>query len=160
MRRPPPAPICADSIAGYGTNSQGRWGAGKAGDTVCVLTRQSGGPNRIRQTARGLTVGKAYCLQFVTADRKDVLAKKFSPRRYGVAATLEGAEILPAKSFVHIDRRHGGRYAHNDNVGKINLHRIIFRAQAPTLTVTFSDADAAPGEELILNFIQLKPYLE
>ena len=152
--------IRTDNIVGYGRNSQGRWGDGNAGDTVCVLTRQAGQPNRISQTAQGLTVGKAYCLQFVTADRRDLLGKKFNPRRYGIAAKLRGAEILPDKSFTHIDRRHGGRYAHNDNVGKINLNRMIFRAEASTLAITFSDDDATPGEELIINFIQLKPYLE
>ena len=160
-----PAPAAAgairtDTLAGYGKNSQGRWGGGAAGDTVCVLTRQNGQPNRISQTARGLTVGKAYCLQFVTADRKDVLGKKYNPRRYGLDAELEGAELLPDKSFVHVDRRSGGRYAHNDNVAKINLHRIIFRAKAPTLRLAFTDAAATPGEELLLNFVQLKPYLE
>jgi hypothetical protein len=152
--------IRADTLAGYGKNSQGRWGGGKAGDTVCVFTRQTGQPNRISQTAHGLTVGKAYCLQFVTADRKAVLGKKHNPRRYGIAAELEGAEIIPEKSFVHVDRRSGGRYAHNDNVAKINLNRIIFRAKAPTLRLTFTDAAASPGEELALNFVQLKPYLE
>lgn len=152
--------IRADTIAGYGQNSQGRWGGGKAGDTVCVLTRQAGQPNRIRQTAQGLTVGKTYCLQFVTADRQDVVGKKFNPRHYGIAAELEGPEMLPEKSFVHIDRRNGGRYAHNDNVAKINLHRVIFRAKSPTQVITFHDAGASPGEELIINFIQLKPYLE
>jgi hypothetical protein len=148
------------TISGYGKNSQGRWGGGKAGDTVCVLTRQPGQPNKISQTAKGLTVGKTYCLQFVTADRKDVLGKKFNPRRYGIAAELDGAEILPDKSFVHVDRRHGGRYAHNDNIAKINLNRIVFRAKSPTLAIAFDDANAKPGEELIINFIQLKPYLE
>ena len=152
--------IRANTIAGYGKNSQGRWGGGKVGDTVCVLTRHTGQPNRISQTAQGLTVGKAYCLQFVTADRKDVVGKKFNPRRYGIAAELEGAEILSDKSFVHIDRRSGGRYAYNDNVAKINLNRVIFRAKSPTPVITFNDADANPGEELIINFIQLKPYRE
>jgi len=148
------------TIAGYGKNSQGRWGGGKAGDAVCVLTRQAGQPNRISQTAKGLTVGKVYCLQFVTADRKDVVGKKYNPRRYGIAAELNGAEILPDKSFVHIDRRKGSRRGPNADFGKINLNRIIFRAKSPTLVITFNDASANPGEELIINFVQLKPYLE
>lgn len=155
-----PGSIRADAIAGYGKNSQGRWGGGAAGDTVCVLTRQAGQPNRISQTARGLTVGKAYCLQFVTADRKDVVGKKFNPRRYGIAAELDGVEILPHKSFVHVDRRDGGRYARDGNVAKINLNRIVFRARFPTQVIAFHDAGASPGEELLINFIQLKPYLE
>jgi hypothetical protein len=152
--------IRADTMAGYGQNSQGRWGSGKAGDTVCVLTRQAGQSNRISQTAQGLTVGKAYCLQFVTADRQDVVGKKFNPRRYGIAAELEGAELLSERSFVHVDRRSGGHDGPNSNVGKINLHHIIFHAKSPTQVIAFHDAGASPGEELVINFIQLKPYLE
>jgi len=33
-------------------------------------------------------------------------------------------------------------------------------AASPTQVITFHDEKAAPGEELIINFIQLKPYLE
>ncbi len=152
--------VRADSIAGYGKNSQGRWGAGKAGDTVCVFARQQNAPNQISQTAHGLTVGKTYCLQFVTADRQDVLAKKFNPRRYGLDVELDGAEILPEKSFVHVDRRSSKHGKKDEHVGKINLHRIIFRAQASDVKLTFSDAAAQPGDELLLNFVQLKPYLQ
>ena len=148
------------TIAGYGKNSQGRWGGGSAGDTVCVMTRSADKPNRISQTAQGLEVGKAYCLQFVTADLQDVLDQKYNPRRYGIRAELAGAEILADKGFVHIDRRNAGRYQDNNNVAKINLNRILFRATAVTQVVAFDDEQAAPGETLILNFVQLKPYLE
>jgi hypothetical protein len=148
------------TIAGYGRSSQCRWGAGGAGDTVCVLARHTGEPNRVSQTARGLVVGKAYSLQFVTADRKDVVGKKGDPRRHGIAAELPGATIMPEKSFVHVDRRSKGESTHGDNVGKINLHRTIFRATSPTQVITFHDTAASPGEELMINFIQLKPYLE
>ena len=148
------------TIAGYGKNSQGRWGGGKAGDTVCVMTRSADKPNRISQTAKGLEVGRVYCLQFVTADLEDITSKRYNPRRYGICAELEGAQILPGKGFVHIDRRNKGRYKDNHNVAKINLNRIIFRATSPTQVVAFNDEKAAAGEELVINFIQLKPYLE
>jgi hypothetical protein len=148
------------TIAGYGRNSQGRWGAGSAGDTVCVMTRNAAQPNRISQVAEGLEVGRAYCLQFVTADLADVVGKKYNPRRYGIDVELAGAEILADKSFVHIDRRNSGRYKDNDNVAKINLHRIVFRPSSPTQVVAFHDEQAIPGEELLINFVQLKPYLE
>jgi hypothetical protein len=124
------------------------------------MTRRADKPNRISQTARDLEVGRAYCLQFVTADLKDVTGKNYNPRRYGIDAELEGAEILGDKGFVHVDRRNTGRYKDNDNVAKINLNRIVFRATSPTQVIAFSDEKAAPGEELIVNFIQLKPYLE
>ena len=64
------------------------------------------------------------------------------------------------KSFVHVDRRKGSGDAHSGNVAKINLNRIVFRAKSPTQVITFTDAGASLGEELIINFIQLKPYLE
>lgn len=152
--------IRTDTINGYGKNSQGRWGGGKAGDTVCIMARQADRPNRLTQTATGLEVGKAYCLQFVTADRKDLAAKTYNPRHYGIDAELEGAEVIPDRGYVHIDRRNQGRYETNTNVAKIALNRIVFRASAPTVKLTFTDARAEAGEELLLNFVQLKPYLE
>jgi len=150
----------AETLAGYGKNSQGRWGGGSAGDTVCVMTRQPAATNRISQTAQGLKAGKTYCLQFVTADRRDVIAKTNNPRRYGIDVELEGVERIADKSFVHIDRREGGRYEHNDNVGKVNLNRIVFRAASPAQAIVFNDGKASPGEEIAVNFIQLKPYFE
>ena len=152
--------VRAETLSGYGKSSQGRWGGGSAGDTACVLVRQPAATNRLSQTVRGLKPGRAYCLQFVTADRKDVAGKRSNPRRYGIEAALDGVGRLDGKSFVHIDRRKGGRYEHNDNVGQINLHRVVFRATSPRLAVAFSDGAAKPGEELLLNYIQLKPYLE
>ncbi len=154
------ASVRTDVIAGYGKNSQGRWGGGSAGDTVCIMTRGAEKSNRIGQTVQGLEVGKAYSLQFVTADFTDVTGKTYNPRRYGIRAELEGAEILPDKSFVHIDRRNSGRYKENNNVAKINLNRIIFRAKSAVQVIAFTDEEALPGEQLMINFVQLKPYLE
>ena len=59
-----------------------------------------------------------------------------------------------------IDRRNTGRYEGNGDVAKVNLNRIIFRAQSPSQVIVFHDGEAVSGEELIINYIQLKPYLE
>jgi hypothetical protein len=152
--------IRADKIAGYGKNSQGRWGGGSAGDTACVLTRSADKPSCISQTVQGLEPGKAYCLQFVTADLKDITGKKYNPRKYGIDVELAGVELLTDRGFVHIDKRKTHRKHDPGQIGKINLNRIVFRATSPALVVKFSDAKAAPGEELVINFVQLKPYLE
>jgi len=152
--------ITTATIPGYGKKVQVRWGGGKAGDTVCAMARTEGKPNRIGQTMRGLEVGKAYSLQFVTADRKSLGTKDYNPRKYGIAAELPGVEILTDRCFVHIDRRKTHRRKPAENLGKINLHRIVFRATIPTQQLAFTDATAKPGEELVLNFVQLKPYLE
>jgi hypothetical protein len=159
------SPAAADSVRphvvpGYGKNGQGRWGAGSAGDTVCVMARQSDRPNRISQTASGLEVGRAYCLQFVTAALKDASGKQPDPRQYGIDVELDGVEILPEKSFVHVDRRGRDRAKGGNSAARINLHRVVFRAKSPTQRIAFHDERALPGEELMINFIQLKPYFE
>jgi hypothetical protein len=153
--------IRADTIARFAESSEGRYRGERMGDTVCVLTRTAGKPNRISQTARGLDAGKAYCLQFVTADRKDVIGKVYNPRQYGLNAELAGAEILADKSWVHVDTRQGvGGEREQTNLGQVNLHHLVFRAKSPTQVVTFTDEKANPGEDLIVNYVQLTPYLE
>lgn len=152
--------IHAETIEGYGKKSQGRWGARQAGDTLCVMTRQPTAANRISQRVRGLKIGTAYSLQFVTTDCTDVVEKKHNPRQYGIEVALEGIQRIAAKSFVHIDRRKSAPGSDKDNLGKVNLHRIVFRATSPELNIVFNDEKAVPGEALGINFIQLKPYFE
>ncbi|MEN6345715.1 MAG: hypothetical protein ABFE16_10455 [Armatimonadia bacterium] len=157
----PAGAIRADSFAGYGKGSEGRWGgASETGDTFCVFTRGEGRPNTLTQTATGLTPGKTYTLQFVTADHKDMVAHKVDPKQHKLAAVLgAGAEVLPEKSYVFVDGRNSGSKK-DDGLVRINLHHIRFRATAPSFTVTFTDAAAEPGTETALNYIMLKPYFE
>jgi hypothetical protein len=151
----------ADRFSGYGRGSQGRWGApGGTGDTFCVFKRGAGQPGTLSQTATGLTPGQVYTLQFVTADYKDMVARKVDPKQHPLSAVLgEGAQLLPEQSYVFVDRRNSGNKA-DDGLVRINLHHIRFRATAPSFTVTFTDAAAAPGTETALNYIMLKPYFE
>jgi hypothetical protein len=151
--------VRAASFSGYGRSSEGRWGAdGGAGDTFCVFKRGAGGPSTLTQTATGLTPGKVYTLQFITADYKDMVAHKVDPKEHRLSAVLgTGAELIPAKSYVYVDRRTAGAKANDTNV-RINLHHIRFRATGTSLKVTFTDAAAEPGTETALNYVMLKPY--
>lgn len=151
----------ADRFAGYGSNSQRRWGGdGGAGDTFCVFKRGAGGPSTLTQTATGLTPGKVYTLQFVTADYKDMVARKVAPKQHRLRAVLGGgAVVIPEKSYVYVDSRTSGEKA-NDGLVRINLHHVRFRATAPSFQVTFTDAEAEPGTETALNYVMLKPYFE
>jgi hypothetical protein len=155
----PPDALRAGSFAGYGRGSQARWGAaGGTGDTFCVFTRGKGQPATLRQTATGLTPGKVYTLQFVTADYKDMVAGRIDPKQLGLSAVLDaGAEVIPDKSYVHVDSRSSGQKK-DDGLVRVNLHHIRFRAVAPSVTVTFTDAEAEPGAEIALNYVMLKPY--
>ncbi|MEN6301291.1 MAG: hypothetical protein ABFD96_01125 [Armatimonadia bacterium] len=150
-----------ESFPGYGSGSQARWGAsGGTGDTFAVFTRGQARPNTLSQTATGLTPGKVYTLQFITADYKDMVAKKVAPKQHKLSATLgAGAEVIPEKSYVYVDERTTGKKADDGKV-RINLHHIRFRATAPSFTVTFTDAEAAPGTQTALNYVMLKPYFE
>ena len=155
----PPDTLRADRFAGYGKGSQRRWGApGGTGDTFCVFARGAGRASTLTQTARGLSPGKVYTLQFVTADYKDMVAGKIAPRQLGLDAVLgPGAEIIPERSYVFVDRRNYGRKK-NDGKVRVNLNHVRFRATAPSFTVTFTDAKATPGTEIALNYVMLKPY--
>ncbi len=155
----PPDAIRAGSFPGYGKGSQARWGAsGGTGDTFCVFKRGAQRPSTLTQSATGLTPGKVYTLQFITADHKDMVAGKVDPKLHQLSAVLgAGAELIPDKSYVFVDRRNSGSKA-NDKLVRINLHHVRFRATAPSFPVTFTDAEAAPGTETALNYIMLKPY--
>ena len=96
-------------------------------------------------------------LLFSVGDYDELKAQKLNPRRYGLEAVLENAEILP-ESIVYIDKREKGKYAHNHNVARQNLHRIIFIPKSAETTITFTDEKAQPGENLMVNYIQLKPF--
>jgi hypothetical protein len=153
--------IRAASFAGYGASSQARWGAGGGrGDTFAVFKRGAGEPSTLTQTATGLTPGKIYTLQFVTADYQDMVARRVAPKEHRLSAHLgAGAALIPEKCYVYVDQRTSGKKADDGKV-RINLHHIRFRATAPSFSVTFTDATAAPGTETALNYVMLKPYFE
>lgn len=153
--------IRAGSFAGFGKGSEGRWGAGGGtGDNFAVFKRGTAGPGTLTQTATGLTPGKVYTLQFVTADYKDMVARKVDPKQHRLSAVLgAGAEAIPDKSYVFVDRRSSDKKS-DDGLVRINLHHLRFRATASSFTVTFTDAEAEPGTETALNYVMLKPYFE
>ena len=144
----------------FAARSQNRWGGnGGVGDTFAVLVRGDGAPAEISQTVKGLEPGRKYCLQFATFDVKDVKANRIAPRRFGIEATLSGgAEIDRALSWTHVDERQKGRYAANDGVARINLHHIVFTANATEIELTLDNAASSVGEELGVNFISLNLY--
>ena len=150
--------IAVEKFSGYAKRNQNRWNAPRGcGDSFCVFKAVEGKPNKLSQIAKGLTVGKPYMLLFSVGDYDDLKQQKLNPRRYGLEAVLENAEILP-ESTVYIDKREKGKYAHNHNVARQNLHRIIFIPKSAETTVTFTDENAQPGENLMVNYIQLKPF--
>ncbi len=147
--------ITADSLPDYGKNSQRRWNVpNNMGDTFAKFTRGNTQADKLSQTAAGLVAGKLYCLQFVVADYQDVKNKKVDPRLLGLNVELPGTAIIKDKSYVYIDDHSDKKF------GRINLHRIVFRAATPDQAIIFSDEQAPPNQELILNYVKLTPYFE
>lgn len=154
--------VKVDEHSGFGSKSQNRWGGnGGLGDTFAVLSRGEGTEDSLSQTVKGLVPGRLYTLQFAAFDVDDVKAHRIAPRRFGIKATLGASAVVDAdRSWVHIDKRVKGRYAHNDGVARINLHHIVFKAQSPEVLLTLDDADAKPGEHLGINYISVTPFYE
>ena len=151
--------IAVEHVFDYGRRNQNRYGDDPKhyGDWVCAMTRAADRPNRISQVARNLVPGKPYVLQFSAGDFNDLKAQKFNPRRVGMDAIISDADISP-DSFVDVDRRELGNYKFNNRIARQNLHRIIFKPKKPQVTITVTDEKAAPGETLMFNFFQVKPF--
>lgn len=147
------------SMQGYHDINQDRWGSDylkKCGDSFCVMKRVEGAANRVSQVATGLVPGRKYMLQFSVGDYEDLKAQRLNPRRVGVDAILDEAEIL--EQFVFVDGRTSGNYARNSNVARQNLHRIIFTPKRSEVRITITDENAKPGESHQFNYVQLKPF--
>ena len=139
--------------------NQNRWGgAGDIGNTFCTLKAVAGKPNTISQVAKNLIPGKEYVLLFSAGSYDDLKVQKFNPREFGLDATISDAEIVPDDSFVFVDKREKGNYAFNHNIARQNLYRYVFKPKKSEVTITFSDAKAVPGETLMFNYVQVKPF--
>lgn len=145
----------------FGNSNMGMLGAGKLNECLAVLAKnENGAPSRIMQTIRNLVPGRKYCLQFVTCDTKDVKSRSHNPRRYGIEALLEEgkAKIHKDLSWVFVDERTKGRFSEMDKVGRINLHHCVFTPNDKSLSLTFDNAAALPGEELGVTFVTVNPF--
>ena len=149
--------VTREEVAGFGDKSERRWGrAGGIGDAFATLTKKSGQMAMLVQQAKGLVPGRLYCLQGCVFDAQHARARLAQPRRIELELeTGAGAEVLPALTWRHIDRRVDKK--HKDGAF-VNLVHVVFRATAPEATVRISNAAAPDGSELGVNYVSLNPY--
>lgn len=148
--------IQTSSDTQFGKQGMGIWASGKRMSFAVFKAADAAKEPALQQRVSGLIPGKAYSLQFVTADLKDILENRVNPRPLPFSVDLGSPQLLPDKSFVHIDRR---TKTSKTKHARINLHRLVFRAATPELPLTIRSAGKV-DEELILAHIQLKPYFE
>lgn len=146
-----------ETVGSYGTGIQKRQEP-STGNHVCVFKRDNKTPNKLFQIMKGFVPGKFYALRYAVADLAEVKAKKGTSSILELNATLEGAKIVTDSMPV-------AKYDFKREVGKyINRHTIVFQAKKQEIKLTFSDwkndseSGAPVGQELMLNFIQVKPY--
>lgn len=150
------------------------------GDCALLTPRSAAAPNKFSQQLKALQPGRLYSLRFFTANYKDFVTGRGTPwpwpteegphhYRHAVSVDIRGVEMVDEKSFQSLQGHHPGSTIgpfHYNNVFCVNYHQRVFRATDQTATLTFSDwktaqdAGGLEGEELLWNFIEVKPYFE
>ena len=163
--------IAAKSFPRYG-RIEGRFmGLGRPadpehiGDTFLWMKRSEKGPNTFSQTIKALEPGRLYSMKMFSCDYQDLVTPK--PRKPEevkaiASVVIDGVEIDAKRSFAEV-------YSSNPEpkipVG-ITYYWKVFRAKAPTATLTVSDwpterESGLPfGQEQTFNFLEIQPYHE
>ena len=159
--------IATRSVKGFGW-LEGRYPPTQQGDTVLWMKRSAAKPNRVAQEVKGLKPGKLYSLKLFTADYRDLQDGKSAEQKHAVTIRLDGVELLPEKCFQHVFPE---CYSHDlgpfnrDHRFYMNYHVRVFRAKSGKAMLAISDwagttdPGGTVGQELILNFAELQPYL-
>ncbi len=147
-----------DTLPSYGKSIQNRYGAPKGtGDNVAVFSRTTEAYGELRQTMTGLVPGKAYFLSFITADYKDIKDNAFNPKRQPIEYSLDNCEILSNKRIIA-----RGKPSQDEKANKVRVNstKVVFRATAPNVPLSFNNKKAQAGEKTVLNYICVTPYFE
>ena len=160
--------MAVKSYEGYGW-LEGRWPRSRAGDNFLWMRRSAAKPNAFSQTIKALEPGRLYSLRMYTADYGELTSGKSTQQKHAVSIHMDGVELIPGRCFQHIFANcydhHVGPFTDTSHPLWMNYHQRVFRATAPTATLTISDWSATDspggptGQQLIFNFIQVQPYL-
>lgn len=143
---------------------QGRYPQIPIGDQGMVFKRSARQPNRLHQTLQALTPGQWYSLKMISADMNQLDVKQSS----GLSIELKNSLVDKNRSFSHL---YPNNYAHSfgpynvDHQAWMNYQRVVFQAQGTTAELTISDwqdertPGGAAGQDIIFNFIEVRPYL-
>ena len=155
--------VVALKVENYGRDIQKRKKAEPGtGDGLAVFTSSEKGPNKISQRVAGLVPGRYYSLMYCTVDYDDLMNRRGAkPEIAALRASMDGCTEEKEFAFVH-RRYHGGG---KDKTVPLQLvvNRQVFRADAKSATLTFSDrafdgSAEKPGTRRGLNYIIFRPY--
>ena len=146
------------TIDGFG-QLQGRY---YRGNDTALLMRRGERANAITQTIRGLQVGRTYSVKMLSADYAEFEAGTSADTLHGVAVELSDCEPIGYGKYSFQEafptRRRLAEFT-RENPLYINYHWHVFRATGTTATLAITDAAGEAGQELLVNFIEVKPFL-
>ncbi len=143
-------------------------------ETPVLWTRRSAErPNRFSQQIKNLEPGRLYSMRVNTGDYMELIKGESVEEEHEISIEIDNAELFTdwyendaGAGESRIMAAYRVKPFGYDNRYYLNQHRRVFRATAPTAMLTISDwADennpGGPiGQELVFNFIGVKPYLE
>ena len=138
------------------------------GDSFLWTKRSAKGPNVASQTIRGLERGRTYSLKVYVSDYGDFCKGLSVKNRHTVSLRIEDVEMVPERCFQHVALNlfKGHTPFERGTHPCVNFHQRVFRAGGEQAKLVVSDwaSDDEPGgpigQELMLNFFELAPYLE
>lgn len=162
--------VKAGFFGGFGA-LQGRSPLMGAGNNCLIMKRSAKGPNRFSQTIRNLQAGRTYSVRMFTGDRKKMRKETHAVRiEFGDVEELKHLAVQEPTYNYFSGGGYGGGYA-KKNLAWPNFHWRVFRAKGTTAKLTVSDWRDDPstgsgqpspggpiGQELMYNFIEVKPY--
>jgi len=146
-------------LKGYGLKVQGRHG--HAGDHLLCMKRSAEKPNIIRQTIENLEPGRHYSVTMYSGDHDNPHLRQIHNIHPWVKGKIrERPDETMQNAWQHkAEKDFGGKPTYP------NYHRIVFRADEETAELVISDwrygsvLEGPVGQELMVNFIQVEPYL-
>ena len=145
----------------------GRYHGANEGNDFLLMKRSTQRPNRVSQDVLGLQPGWLYSMKLFAADHRDLVQAKSEQKRLAASIAITNTETIVAKSFVSDVRGRGGVVQYRGKEAPfMNYHRRVFRANGATARLTISDwaNETTPGgpigQETLVNFIEIQPYLE
>lgn len=137
-------------------------------DSFLWTKRQANRPNKVSQTIRNLTPGRAYSIKLFVGDYAEMTnAEKLhaaTPKKHAVHIAIENVDVVAEHSFNDTIRSREGLNDEAVDMPCFNLIRVVFRPRAQTARLEISDW-ASPtnpggpiGQELTFSFVEVEPF--
>lgn len=144
--------VRTESFPGYGKDSLRFHGSAGAGDAFALFERTADAHGELSQTLTGLRKGRTYLMYFYVGDYDDIINRRQRPGALPLEFRLDGVTVSEHVHYKGNNTKSTGAY--------VNIHKVKFVAGGDTAQLTFTNAAAAPGSRLALNYICVRPYFE